>query len=67
MRAGGRDGGQRGVELVLAVVAAIDGVGAILGTIELRGVDDLVTQRERLRHLACERTVMFGIAAGCRR
>jgi hypothetical protein len=61
-RARGGDRRQRRVELVLAVVAAVDRVGAVLGSFELRGRHDFVAQRERLRHLACERAVMFGIA-----
>jgi len=50
------------IQLLLAVVAAVDGIGAVLRPLELGCRDDFVTQRERAGDLARERTVMFGIA-----
>src|SRR6188768_1221955 len=53
---------QRRIQLLLAVVAAIDGVGAVLGPLEFGRRDDLVAEREGAGYLARKRAVMFGIA-----
>src|SRR5205807_4819426 len=42
------DAGQRRVELVLAVITAIDGVGAVLRTLELRRVNHLRSEERRV-------------------
>src|SRR5688572_22585567 len=55
-------GGQRGVELVLAVVAAVDRVGAVLGPLHLCGADDLVMEGEVASDPERELPVAVGIA-----
>src|SRR5438093_1635369 len=55
------DARQRGVQLAFAVVTAIDGVGSVLGTVELRGVNDLVAQTELARDTPRELAVTVGI------
>jgi hypothetical protein len=50
------------VELLFAVVAAVDRIGAVLRAFELGGGHHFVPQRETVRHLAGQRSVMFGIA-----
>ena len=46
-----RERRQMGIELVLAVVAAVDRIRAVLGPLQLAGLDDQVRQRELPRHL----------------
>src|SRR6185295_13893642 len=55
------DAGQRRVQLVLAVITAVDGVGAVLRTLELRGVNDLVAQAELARDTPRELAVTIRI------
>ena len=49
-------------ELVLAEVAAIGRIGAILGPLQLGGVDDLVAQIELARDAERELAMSFGVA-----
>ena len=58
----GANAGQRRVQLVLAVVAAVGRIGPVLGAIELRCVNDLVAQAELTRDPQRELTMMIGIA-----
>src|SRR4029453_3873923 len=58
----GTDSRQRGVELVLTVVAAVGRIGPVLGAIELRRVNDLVAQAELARDAQRKLTMMIGIA-----
>ena len=52
------------VELVLAVVAAVRRVGAVLGPLELAGVDDLVLKTELARRSAIAMLAMALRVAG---
>ena len=54
--------GQRRIELVLAVVAAIGRIRAVFGAIELRRLDDLVPETGLARHGQRELTMSIGIA-----
>ena len=51
-----------GVELVLAVVAAVGRVGAVLGPLELAGLDDFVPQAEGAGRADREIAVALGVA-----
>jgi hypothetical protein len=59
---GTRQRGELGVELVLAVVAAVAVVLAVLGALELGGADDFVMQLELRGDVARHLTVTLGIA-----
>src|SRR5688572_4573887 len=62
----GTDTGQRRVELVLAVVAAVGGIGAIFRTFELSSVNDFVPQPELARETQRELAVMVRITGAVR-
>src|SRR5262249_55400711 len=53
---------QMRVQLVLAVVAAVRRVGAVLGAIELAGMNDLMAQSEVVRDLHGEASMALRIA-----
>src|SRR5262249_33943069 len=63
------DAREMGVQLVLAVVAAVGRTGAILGSLELVGVDDLVAQPKLPGDVYGELAVALRIAraVGCNR
>src|SRR5438132_1379489 len=58
----GRNSREMRIELVLAVVAAVRGVGAIVVVLELAGLDDFVPEAELLRNLNGEHPVALRIA-----
>src|SRR5438876_10034503 len=57
-----RDAGKVGVQLVFAVIAAVDRVGTILGSIELACVDDFVAKAEITGNPEGELPMPLGIA-----
>ena len=63
----GGNAGQMRVELVLAVVTAVGGVGAVLLALELVGADELVAEAELFRNLDGEHPVALRIAGTVRR
>src|SRR5262245_46232079 len=58
----GGDAREMRVELVLAVVAAVRRVGAVLRTLELVGVDDLVVEAEVARDLKRDAAMAIRVA-----